>query len=380
MKKQLGVIGISVMILLIGGGSCSDESSSEPNWIVDGSDLRQTVLQSLASTVIIPRYQKFKAETILLKEAAEALCSAPSEDQLQSVRTQWESVRDLWKASEVTRFGPYAELPLRIGPKIDFWPARPDKIEDLLQGMDPIDALLLNNSGTTVRGLPVSEYLLYGPQFEDVLEEGHRRCSFVMANAEDIINSSDILIQAWSPQEGMGDKPPSFGWNFANAGSDQSRFMDPHEAVNEVVNRMIFAVEDVRVLKLGKPVGDSTGGNPVPDRLESPYAQRSLQDSIQAIRGIHSFFYAEFEGNKGQGIVELLRGKHPDIISRFDQTYAAGIDALEAIEGPLAVAITDHRDQVKNAQTVLRDLQVVLQVELAQVLNVSPRFNDNDGD
>jgi predicted lipoprotein len=53
---------------------------------------------------------------------------------------------------------------------------------------------------------------------------------------------------------------------------------------------------------------------------------------------------------------------------------------LLAIESSLKTAIVDHRDQVENAQDVLRELQVVLQIELAQVLNVNPGFNDNDGD
>ena len=360
--------------------SKSGSSFTPINWIIDGSDLRKDVLASLASTVIIPRYQKLKESALVLQENVDALCTTPSDMHLDTVRIQWNQVRDVWKSSEVVRFGPYVDLPLRVGPKIDFWPARPDKIEDLLKDSTPLDASLLDSLGTTVRGLPVSEYLLYGPNYEDLLEMGHRRCSFLLANSIDLVSNVDTLIQAWSSLEDIDGQGPSFGWEFVNTGVEGSRFTDPHKAVNEVVSRMILTVEDIRVLKLGKPVGDSSGGKPLPDRLESPYAQRSIEDSVQALKGIYPFFYGEFNGVQGKGVVDLLRGEHPDIIDRFEQTYQAGLNSLLAIESPLAVAINDHREQVENAQDVLRELQVVLQIELAQVLNVNPGFNDNDGD
>jgi predicted lipoprotein len=361
--------------------ACTSGSSFVPiNWIIDGSDLRKEVLSSLASTVIIPRYQKLKESAELLNQKVEQLCETPSMENLTVVKDQWNEVRDLWKSSEVVRFGPYDDLPLRVGPKIDFWPPRPDKIEDLLEGTEIITPSLLDSMGTTVRGLPVSEYLLYGPQSDQLLESEHRRCAFLSANTLDLVSNVDTFIQAWTPLENTADDFPSFGWEFVNSGTDKSRYYDPHKAVNEVVSRMILTVEDIRVLKLGKPLGDSSGGNPLFDRLESPYALRSIQDSVQALKGIYPFFYGEFDGNKGQGVLDLLRGEHPEMIERFEQSYQAGLASLLAIESSLKTAIVDHRDQVENAQDVLRELQVVLQIELAQVLNVNPGFNDNDGD
>jgi predicted lipoprotein len=67
--------------------ACTSGSSFVPiNWIIDGSDLRKEVLSSLASTVIIPRYQKLKESAELLNQKVEQLCETPSMENLTVVK------------------------------------------------------------------------------------------------------------------------------------------------------------------------------------------------------------------------------------------------------------------------------------------------------
>jgi predicted lipoprotein len=381
----ISLVGVSLLL-----GGCSDSSESEPvldagnniDWEVDAgpgtdaqsADVRQLVLQDLSANVVIPRYAAFAARAQTAADSATEFCLSPSPEGLNATRTGYLEATALWKESEVTRFGPYADQPLRVGPKVDFWPARPENIDELLNGSDPITTELLAGSGTTVRGLPVVEYLLYGPGSDGLLAGDERRCDYVVHALKDVALSGGILANAWSDDGGR------YGWELSHGGEEGSRFPDLQRGVTEVVNRMIFAVEDVRVLKLGKPLGDKTGGEPLPASVESPYAQTSIADSVAAIRGVWTMFYGEFAEGSGLGVVALLRGQQPEIATRFDAAYQAGIEALEAIEVSLGEAVLSHPEQVANAQEVLRELQVVLQVELAQALNVTPGFNDNDGD
>ena len=54
--------------------------------------------------------------------------------------------------------------------------------------------------------------------------------------------------------------------------------------------------------------------------------------------------------------------------------------ALAAIVDPLGPSLTTDPVPVRRAIEAVKDLQVVLQVELAQAWQITVQFNDNDGD
>jgi predicted lipoprotein len=159
------------------------------------------------------------------------------------------------------------------------------------------------------------------------------------------------------------------------ASADDDLFETDQEVLDEWVNRMAFTVEDIRFERLGKPMGDASGGEPQYDTIESPYSGEALSDIAAILGGVSRVF----EGDLGPGVEALLPHDSP-IRDAFRTRLALAQDALLVVPEPLSVAVVDGRSEVAAVQDALRDLQVVIQVDLAQALGVTVVFNDNDGD
>lgn len=108
---------------------------------------RELLLTSLAKHVLLPRYQATLDGLEALLSSSTGFCDSPTSALLQSARANWRIARDPWKQSEVFAFGPYKNEPLRLGPKIDSWPARPESIEEFIATEPDITPELLASSG-----------------------------------------------------------------------------------------------------------------------------------------------------------------------------------------------------------------------------------------
>jgi predicted lipoprotein len=315
-----------------------------------------------------------KTTTAALAQAAAAFCSDPSEAGLQAVREAWWAARAPLKRLEIVQFGPMTEEPWRIGPKLDFWPGRPSSVEAYLASGAGVGAADFDLMGGATRGFPALEIVLYrtlddGTDPYDALVADPHRCAYLVGGSEDTHVLAARFEEGWLDDwRGRLVDPSS---------ADDDDYHVDHDVIDEWVNRMAFTVEDLRFEKLGKPFGDSAGGEPQPDTLESRYAARSLTDARDALLGVADVFHGS---PAGTGIVALLGEDDAALIAAFDEAFAAADAALLAIPETLETAVVDDRDTVFDAQNALRDLQVVIQVDLAAALGVTIVFNDNDGD
>lgn len=326
--------------------------------------LRRDVLHGLHTEVVAADYAVFVTQTAELRSAAVALCDAGGADP-SDARSAWSAARAPWKRMEIVGFGPVVDEPHRYGPLIDFWPARVGVVEDLLATSDPVDAAALANLGASVRGLPVIEFLLWSP---DGALQDPRRCSYLVGLTEDLAANAVGLHDAWVAYAPALEDP---------AAQTDFAYVDTQGVVDEWVNRMLFALSDIRAEKLGKPLGDANQGVAQPGSVESPFSDRSLQDARDLYAGIE----AVFDG-RDQGIGDLLLPSRTPV--SFTEDFEAARQrarlALAEVPEPLASAVIDDPERVRAAQEALRDVQIVIQVDLAQALGVALSFNDNDGD
>lgn len=329
----------------------------------------EAVTEALIDGVVLAHAASLQQTTDALAVAAAAYCLDPTEPGLTAVRDAWWAVRAPWKRLEVVNFGPTTEEPWRIGPKLDFWPGRPDSIEAYLASGAGVTAADFDLMGGATRGLPALEIVLWlGDPATELAADPHR-CAYLVGGSEDTHVLADRFDEAWRTDwRGRLVTPEDL---------DDDDFDDASDVRDEWVNRMAFTVENIRFDKLGKPFGDSSGGVPLPDTLESRYSARSLTDAHDALLGVHDIFHGM---PAGSGIVALLDPADAALVTAFDEAFAAAEVALLTVPEPLETAIVDHRDLVFTAQNALRDLQVVIQVDLAAALGVTIVFNDNDGD
>jgi predicted lipoprotein len=339
------------------------------------------VLASLADHVVLGRYAEFDERAAALAAAASALCDQPSDSALAAARDAWWSAHEPWKRTEIVKFGPVVEYPDRLGPKLDDWPVNAAAVEELVASDDALDFAAM---GSATRGLPVVEYLLWagGGDSSDALAAltaDPRRCAVLAGAAADTGTSAAQLHAVWrddwaarigAPGPGEGDP-----WETAQ------------DAVDEWVNRMVFTVENVRAGKLGKPLGDGSGGDALLDALESRYSGRSLLDARDALQGVRDVWTGTVwtgtvwtgDGGEHPGIDALAAGD-PQLVERVGALFDEAEVRTAEIPETLEESITREPEIVTRAQVALQALQVILQVELAQELSVTITFNDNDGD
>jgi len=308
------------------------------------------------------------AKTQALADAGEALCADPTDGALEAAQQAWRDVRAPWKALEVVRFGPAMELPYRISPKLDFWPARTSSVETYIAGDGGIAVEDYDLMGGATRGLPALEYVWFEGDVLEALQADPRRCAYSAGLAADAHVLAQRYVDAWTDDWRARIVDPS--------SADDDAYTTDQEVLDEWVNRMAWTIEDIRYERLGKPMGDSAGGEPQYDTIESPFAEGALRDVAAILDGVE----LTFEGGDGQLGVEALLPPGDPIRNAFRTELALARDALLVVPEPLSVAVVDGRTEVAAVQEALRDLQVVIQVDLAQALGVTIVFNDNDGD
>jgi predicted lipoprotein len=337
-------------------------------------DERRKLLSGWGQKFLLGSYTELEARAGELETAARALCEAPAADTLEAARSAWWAARAPWKRTEVFAFGPYSDEPQRFGPQIDFWPARPDTVEATLSGSAALTPEAAASFGAPAKGFPAIEYLLFQPGV-DVLGAflgTPRRCEYLLAIAADLITQTRALSAAWDPSQG------NYLGELTGAGKTSAHFESLQLALGEIVNRMGYTLENIRAEKLGKPLGTTSGGTPQPDKAESPFSGRAIEDIRDNLRGIERLYFGD-GGAAGAGLEGYLvqRGKSFARLMRGELDASFG--ALAAIE-PLSEAIVARRAQVEAAIERLGALQRAIQVDVINALALSVGFNDNDGD
>ncbi|MCA9564231.1 MAG: imelysin family protein, partial [Myxococcales bacterium] len=244
-------------------------SSDEPEPENQGQEL----LNGWAYDIFLPDYQALATSTGALATSALTLCDQPDEASLDSARADWREARAVWKRTEVLKFGPYVEFPDRLGSQIDFWPVRTDTVEGILAEGSPISADELPNRGAGARGFPVVEYLLWSPNPLDSIDQNSNYCPYLVAATTDLDRLATALYDRWDPETG------DYLGQFLRSGqSADGAFDSSREAFSEVVNRMGFTVENIRIERLSVPAGLDGSGMPDGSMAESPFSDNSIAD------------------------------------------------------------------------------------------------------
>ncbi|MCA9572118.1 MAG: imelysin family protein, partial [Myxococcales bacterium] len=228
---------------------------------------RKQVLGSLHQEVVAAGYAEVAERAVDLESAATAFCATPDTAGLDATRAAWMAVHGPWKRMEVVGFGPVVDEPYRFGPLLDFWPVREGVVDDLIASETDLGYDSLRGFGASTRGLPVLEYLLWHPSLEGPATfEDARRCGYLVALASDVRQNTADLHVAWQ----------EYATRLADPGSQADFAYATHQQVlDEWVNRVLFALDDIRSEKLGKPLGDTSAGVPLPEAAESRFSGRS---------------------------------------------------------------------------------------------------------
>lgn len=337
-------------------------------------DARREFLQGVGDEIFLPNYREFQTRAGELETETKALCKEPTPEALKSTRSAWRRAHAPWKRNDLLAFGPYTDEPLRLGPKIDFWPVRADAVLELLAGDAAVDAAAVGKLGAALRGFAVIEYLLFEPDVDVVAESAGRRCGYLRGLTADLKTQATRMVEAWEPEHS------DYLGNLVNAGRSDSTFATLDLGIGEVVNRLVSTVENVRGMRLGTPLGTRSGGPPQPDSAEARFSGRSIDAARDTLKGVELVCFGA-KTPDAQSLARYLKRIEEDDLAtelrtRFDESYAA----LDAIPEPLTDAVVDAPDKVQEAIDTLAELQRLIQVDIINAMGIALTFNDADGD
>lgn len=339
---------------------------------------RNAMLTSLGANVIVPSYAALADSAAALDAAADAFCTTPTESSLDALQLALTDAHAALVRTEAFSFGPYMALPDPAETALNFWPARTNLADDVLAGVDPIAVATLTNAQ---KGFPILDYLLFDPVGGDVAVlaafvdggTGPRRCAYLDVITDDVITRTATLHAEWVAPEGYANE-------LATAGQTSEVYPLTRLALSDVLERVVFTLEDMRDMKLGAPLGLLSDNLAHPELVEAPYAGRSfgaLEDDLASIEAVFTGDYAE---KNGIGLSEWLVTRNATLDADVRAQIAVVRGHLLAFTSPLATAIVDDREAVVALHTEIRNLHRLFGVDVAGALAVTISFNDTDGD
>jgi predicted lipoprotein len=332
----------------------------------EGDVLRGEVLTHLADEVFQPAHARLQSDAATLAEATALRCMTGDGGHLTAALNAWQTTHADWEVTAAFAFGPVVTQ-MQAGP-LDFWPVRTDTIEaKILEAPATIDAAWIDGLGTSAKGLPALEYLL----FTEPLAPNTPRCAYATALAADIARRSDDLATAWALEAEA----------LKTAGEAGSAYTSEKAAIDAIVNATIENLYRMVKDKLDRPLGNLTGSDPDPTILESIYSLTTRDDLENNLQGFARVYLgADGEPGGEPGLGALVAARDPDLDQRILTQHALARDTLAAIPLPFATALTDHRSAVQSARDEIDALRRLIKLDVASLLGVTLSLSDNDGD
>jgi predicted lipoprotein len=370
--RRFGQLGVLAALL-----SCG------PVPLGDGERLK--VVKALAAGVIAPSFAETDTTAAALTRAAEAFAADPSAANLETMRAAWRTARLAWKRAAPFLFGPGMTLATKDA--VDWFPADPKKLDELVAGMDPLTPESIALLGAKVRGFHALELLLFGaapgldpaPALAASAPAGARRRNLVVALAADVHAQLVRLRLAWAPE---GED--HLGRLTAPAQAD-SPYPTVKAVLDTIVNEAVTAAETA-TNRLARPLGLMSGGEPRPELEESAPSDHTLDELVATVVGIRRIVTGPAdpggapEESETRGIAALVRAKNPALALRLNAVTVAAETAVRAIPRPLRAALLARDPAVMAAYQALREQKRMFSTELVAALGAVLKFNDNDGD
>lgn len=361
---------------------------------------KRAVLSSLAERVLLPGFDAFAADAASFAADLDAYAASPTEGGLAGARTQWGELLARWQLHAATNFGPGGDPILGalgtrggqgIGADIYSWPdpgTNACRIDQETVAGTYQDEAVLADERASVRGLDAVEYLLFrdpsenGCPPEDPIngdgtfaalgEDGvlQARGEYAAAAASLVAERAAALRDAWTASGG------NFLGEVQTAGDGSTVYDSAQRAVDSAVVSLFFAETVLLDVKLGDPTGlrmstvQACAEPPCPELLEAPWSgtgRTYLLANLDALR----LMFAGADGGLGlNDLMEDLGGVQAasDMLAAIDDARTA----LENIDEPLPDALSGDADDVDTAFRALQTVVVVLETDVASILDVDP--------
>lgn len=368
--KKISLILLTVFVIW----SCTDKGPSGPN--PDDFD-RETILVNWADNIIVPAFTSFSESTSQLHADAETFSSAPTLQNLQTLRESWKSAYLGFQHISMFEMGKPMEL--RYRDNMNIYPTDSAEIEQNIQSGDyDLQLPSLNNS----QGFPALDYMLYGLAENDTeiltYYTTHSNAEAYKTYLTDLtarINSmTEEVLNDWT--SGYRDEFVSNSGNGANSSLDM------------MVNDYIYYYEKhLRAGKIGIPAGVFSG-SPLSSHVEAYYSKgfskalfnEALTASLNFFNGYH--FERDADGPSLDDYLDYLNTMKngADLTTLINDQFQSARTEAEALDDDFSAQVESDNSLMLETYDELQKNVVYMKVDMLQALNINVDYVDADGD
>lgn len=341
---------------------------------------RTEMLDNIANNVILPNHQQFADKTSELNEALLAFTTTPNFGKLNTAQEKWKAAMDAWKLCELFDLGAVKNSYLHN--KIDA-EANPTFILNHIYDTTYIDNGYIESAGSSSKGLQAIEFLIFNEAndnqalLDSFMTSTHalRFREYTKNLGYNLKQKADELYEVWDVN----------GNNYITE-FIESQGSDLGSSISMLANEMITLIEKMVQTRLGKPLGKQSDGLPHPELVESLQSGHSLENLKNNLHSLEMAFEGLTQDDMDKigldDYLDVLKARYndealPDVVKG---QFMAAHAALDAIDQPLNEAVVNDYATVDAAYTELRELLILLKVDVANNLAITVTFNDNDGD
>lgn len=323
---------------------------------------------------ILPAYATLVGVADQQAVATRQLCSAPSDDMLGAVQTQFGDLVEAWSAVEFIRFGP-AKQDNRFE-RLFFWPDRNGRGLNQVQGVlatqdESVTSIeSLQGKSVALQGLLALDYVLFGTGFETLAAGDAHRCAYALAISGAIADTAEQMLESWTGSDG-------YAALMLAPGPDNAVYRSEHESLQELLRAMAEQLQIVHDAKIMRVAGNDTG--------EARPRRAPFWRSGQALRNIIANGQAMLSLNEAAGFAERLpeqarryagtaRFELGQIITRLSALDETGRDFESIVTGE-----DTHGRFVSTTLPLAGAMRIVGEI-YPNELGLTMGFNSLDGD
>ena len=363
-KMKLYLLSALILLTVFVVSCDSDnETPDEP-----GFD-RGTLLENLATELILPNFEELLAHVNGLSSATNSFVENSTTENLQDLRAFWTQAATAHQHCSAFGFGP-ANLPLgAYSTVLGVFPVDEPQVEANI--LDP-DLNLAASFDRDVRGFYTVEYLIYGNGQTDeglIADFDQDRKDYLVLVVRELQNTIDQIVQEWRSsylQEFISDDGTAAG-----------------SSISLLYNAFVKDYENLKNFKVELPAG-LTAGQAGPDAtlVEGYYSGVSKDLLVAHFESSKNIWKGrtktgeEFTGfddylNAVEGGSDLVAATE-DAIRNIDQAIAS------LPSGPLSASL--EANELQTLRDLLQANTANFKSSMSSLLGISITFNSGDGD
>lgn len=376
---RLKLTGLLIIVIMVGIGAkfalpftatnaqTDNPADQNQRWAI----LHTTYNQSMASL-----NDDFVAQIIELNTEITEFDQDPTNTTLETLQNTWVETIITWERLSMLGVGRVMFFYGRINSAPDI-----EKIDGYLASDTELTSDFASGIGSNARGLGSMEYFIFPEDGDNDavlnrLSENERQMQYVISLGVDLQANAEEIHDGWQKMaETFGEEPTA-----AQITLDLTEM-----ALREIVNDVIGSLENIPRYQLGRVLGETSGGEPRPDLVSAWRSNTTLTQVVANLEGFRVIFTGDTAEGDGFSFADYLDELDAEfegeplalvINNQIDTT----IEALNAIDQPLEIAVIENPELVNNAIDELTTLLRLFKADALSEMSISATFSDNDGD